>query len=623
MTSVNLDLTNRLEKNAKNVYINGVTILLKLMENLINFPSEEKYRKIKKSNVRIKTELLVVDGMIEFLLDIGFKAENDELILKSVNVDLLKRYRDFFMKRLDHVKSGASSRTGAIQKKIAVPVVKTLPCHVRASKNFRQRISFPKVLKTSNRFLSELEYFSDSVMQYEDPLLVKSALEIIPVEKLKLNAIEKMRKIQKLIQRKVITDHEPPLEDLILEELAAWFKNDFFTWINNMPCRLCKNDKTQPCGSTVSQDGVRIEKFKCSCNNVSEFHRYNDIEKLLVTRSGRCGEFANCFTFLCRCLGYDARYVYSTSDHVWTEVYSHSKKRWIHVDPSENVFDSPLMYEHGWKRELNYVIAFSLDDVQDVSWRYSNQHQGILKRRQLCNEKELIQTIMELRKKRQVNCSVARKKFLNLRTLRELAELLIVREPTDNERKGRSSGSLDWRLERGESDVSNFHVFNLLPSEEQQKQFNIRYSCSRDTYERFIDSKVLATSKGWKSLEYLSENMFRKEEHDHKMVYIARTEESAEGKISWKFDFGHLKIQKFEMKLLQQTFENGKIVVDYLNDKNEILGSQTNLNGLTKFTIRIRLSGGKGDCSWQHAQLFRQSSKSTNDYPFELNIKLN
>lgn len=74
MTSINLDLTARLEKNAKSVYINGVTILLKLMENLINFPSEEKYRKIKKSNVRIKNELLIVDGMIEFLLNVGFKV---------------------------------------------------------------------------------------------------------------------------------------------------------------------------------------------------------------------------------------------------------------------------------------------------------------------------------------------------------------------------------------------------------------------------------------------------------------------------------------------------------------------------------------------------------------------
>lgn len=78
MTSVNLDLTTRLERNAKNVYINGVTILLKLMENLINFPTEEKYRKIKKSNVRIKNELLIVDGMIEFLLDVGFKTVSIE-----------------------------------------------------------------------------------------------------------------------------------------------------------------------------------------------------------------------------------------------------------------------------------------------------------------------------------------------------------------------------------------------------------------------------------------------------------------------------------------------------------------------------------------------------------------
>lgn len=74
MTSINLDLTAKLERNSKSVYINGVTILLKLLENLINFPTDEKYRKIKKSNVRIKTELLIVDGMIEFLLDVGFKA---------------------------------------------------------------------------------------------------------------------------------------------------------------------------------------------------------------------------------------------------------------------------------------------------------------------------------------------------------------------------------------------------------------------------------------------------------------------------------------------------------------------------------------------------------------------
>lgn len=56
------------------------------------------------------------------------------------------------------------------------------------------------------------------------------------------------------------------------------------------------------------------------CNTQTKFHRYNDISQLLLTRKGRCGEYANCFTFLCRSLGYEARLVDATFDHVWTEV---------------------------------------------------------------------------------------------------------------------------------------------------------------------------------------------------------------------------------------------------------------------------------------------------------------
>lgn len=45
------------------------------------------------------------------------------------------------------------------------------------------------------------------------------------------------------------------------------------------------------------------------------------------------------------------------------------------------------------------------------------------------------------------------------------------------------------------------------------------------------------------------------------------------------------------------------------------------IRGLDSFSICVKMHGGKGDCAWQHTQLFRQSISALNDFPFELNIQ--
>lgn len=110
------------------------------------------------------------------------------------------------------------------------------------------------------------------------------------------------------------------------------------------------------------------------------------------------------------------------------------------------------MYQHGWKRNVDYIIAVSYEDIQDVTWRYTNNHAETRRNRNRCTEPELLKSILLLREKRQQKGSPARRKFLKKRNLREVIELMVQRQATEDEKKGRSSGSLSWRLSRGEEE---------------------------------------------------------------------------------------------------------------------------------------------------------------------------
>ena len=77
----------------------------------------------------------------------------------------------------------------------------------------------------------------------------------------------------------------------------------------------------------------------------------------------------------------------------------------------------------------------------------------------------------------------------------------------------------------------------IQPNQEetQTKLFHITYNCATDEYTRHLSQSE--KTRGFQVFTNKLENVFRKEEHDWKMVYLARTEGSSSAEISWKFDF--------------------------------------------------------------------------------------
>eukprot|EP00605_Chrysophyceae_sp_TOSAG23-4_P001441 GSChrysophyteH1.ASY1.ANO1.1569.1 assembled CDS len=239
----------------------------------------------------------------------------------------------------------------------------------------------------------------------------------------------------------------PAAEDVaVIQGLLRWFKKHFFTWCSKP---LCQNEDCpaqvsagvcSPEGDEIAGSASRVEKYVCSqCSSITRFPRYNNPATLLRTRTGRCGEWANCFHLICRSLAIDCAYVMDFTDHVWVELFVPSLGRYVHADPCEMSLDTPMVYEKGWSKKLTYVLSASRHGLTDVTPRYTSNWGDVLLRRG-SDGADTVWISGRLSPRRLLDQDLQAARFQQ-RT----------RRVTSGETIGRISGDEEWKSSRGEA----------------------------------------------------------------------------------------------------------------------------------------------------------------------------
>ncbi|ULU14235.1 hypothetical protein L3Y34_016630 [Caenorhabditis briggsae] len=438
-------------------------------------------------------------------------------------------------------------------------------------------------------------------------------------------------------------------EKKVLQELLDWFKNDFFTWFDRPTCLKCTlNCTTEGLNGTPTKEekeggAGRVEVFICNgCNSEMRFPRYNDPSKLLQTRTGRCGEWANCFGLILSAAGLENRFVLDTTDHVWNEVYLKKEQRWIHVDPCENTMDRPLLYTRGWKKQLKYCIAYGHDHVSDVTWRYVfDSKKLVTQERNEVRQGVLENFLGKLNARQMAGATEERKRELAVRRVCELMGMMVQEaknqrigwEKLGEDMGGRTTGSKEWRRARGElgdnpeAQVLGKPIEFRIQNDANHVEFS--YDVNRDSYSQ-------TPEKGFVAQTFEYNNIQRKVENDWKMVYLCREDGKKEGNISWHFNLAPLvatdskkTIEKVEIRMAGiRKFENGNIlIIACLGDTCMRIPASGNLTiedpKPEVLKITVTLSGGERNQAFQHAQLFRTENDDVEEATEKSEKRLN
>jgi peptide-N4-(N-acetyl-beta-glucosaminyl)asparagine amidase len=318
----------------------------------------------------------------------------------------------------------------------------------------------PQTSQYEAQFVSRVLGGHRTVSLYKDLVLQATALSLIPDEELRQQAQRNYENQQQ--DESTVNKHT--IDHFVMRELLHWFKHKFFKWVNQPACSSCGAatklvGRAEP--NAYEKQGLAgvVEVYQCDgCRQYTRFARYNHAGRLLETREGRCGEWAQCFTLICIAMGFTARFVNDWTDHVWTEVFIEG--RWQHADSCEASLDAPLMYESGWGKKLNMVVAAGFDDIVDVTRRYSRKFytdEFQQRRRALGVSEDFVHSAI-LNMNTQLQIFMDPQKVLEVKfkmdqeqeELRQTQKEAVV-ATKEEELRGRQSGSTEWKESRGET----------------------------------------------------------------------------------------------------------------------------------------------------------------------------
>ena len=294
------------------------------------------------------------------------------------------------------------------------------------------------------------------VYEYENKESKSLALSVIPVDRLSKDA-EELASLSSLLEEE--QDQKLTKRRALLECLVAWFKQEFFSWVDAPQCDYCMGATSlvkvvEPSTEDARYQCSRTEMYICQiCRNMTAFPRFNDPSKLLETRKGRCGEFSNCFGLCCRAMQFRVRLVNDFKDHVWNEVEVDGT--WLHVDPCEGMVDKPLLYEQGWGKAMDLCIGIDVHSVVDVTKRYCKAH---------CDSNDVVTICCDVftRYLREIIDDHKIIAELEKADALEKLSLLTVHDKQRGEPlPGRTTGSKAWVEQRGESGSTKSFKSNM------------------------------------------------------------------------------------------------------------------------------------------------------------------